>query len=244
VLVAAGRTANTEGLGLAEVGIDVDDRGRIAVDRYDRTSAPGISAAGDAVGAGLASTATQQGRAAACHACGLVFGVATDQLASSAVYGMPEVAGVGMTEEQAQAASLPYATGRCDLAITTRGVIAGRGGLLKLVFRADDRTLLGVHCIGDLAAEMLGMGHVALHSGWSVERFLALGINTPTYSQAYHDAAVDGLVRLARSTAPRPPGAGEPERANARHTDVPDPDPRPPRPGMVGLVRTPDRHPA
>src|SRR5690348_13526434 len=109
---------------------------------------------------------------------------------------MPEVAGVGMTEEQARAADVPFATGRCDFATTARGVIAGRGGLLKLVFRADDRRLLGVHCIGYLAAEVLGTGHVALHGGWSVERFLALGLNTPTYGHAYHDAALDGLARL------------------------------------------------
>ena len=190
-----------------------------------------MCAAGDAVGAGLASTAAQQGRAAACHACGLVVGVATDQLAASAVYGMPEVAGVGMTEAQARAADLPHAVGRCDLAATARGVIAGHGGLLKLVFRADDRRLLGVHCVGDLAAEVLGMGHVALHSGWSVERFLALGLNTPTYAEAYHDAAVDGLVRLARMTAPRPAAAGEPER-----DDLPDRDQRSPRAGVVGVA--------
>ena len=231
VLVAAGRAANTDGLDLAAAGVDVDGRGLIVVDRYYRTSAPGVCAAGDAVGAGLASTAAQQGRAAACHACGLVVGVATDQLAASAVYGMPEVAGVGMTEAQARAADLPHAVGRCDLVATARGVIAGHGGLLKLVFRADDRRLLGVHCVGDLAAEVLGMGHVALHSGWSVERFLALGLNTPTYAEAYHDAAVDGLVRLARMTAPRPAAAGEPER-----DDLPDRDQRSPRAGVVGVA--------
>ncbi len=75
--------------------------------------------------------------------------------------------------------------------------IAGRGGRLKLIFRADDRKLLGVHCIGDLASEVVGLGHVALHVGGAVELFLTLGLNTPTYSHAYHDAAVDGLTRLA-----------------------------------------------
>ena len=90
------------GLGLDEVGVQLDGRGRIVVDRYFRTSAPGIYAAGDVVGPALASTAMQQGRAAACHACGLLFGVAVDQTASSAVYGLPEVAGVGLTEEQAR----------------------------------------------------------------------------------------------------------------------------------------------
>ena len=126
-----------------------------------------------------------------------MFGVAVDQAASSAVYGLPEVAGVGLTEEQAQAAGLPHVVGRCDLATTPRGAIAGHGGLLKLIFRADDRKLLGVHCCGDIASEVVGLGHIVLHVGGSVELFLTLALNTPTYSYAYHDATVDGLTRLA-----------------------------------------------
>ena len=196
VLVVAGRTPNTEGLGLEDASVRLDAHGRIVVDRYYRTTAQGIYAAGDVVKPALASTAMQQGRAAAAHACGLVFGVAVDQAASSAVYGLPEVAGVGATEEQVQAAGIPYVVGRCDLATTPRGAIAGHGGLLKLIFRADDRKLLGVHCFGDIASEVVGLGHVVLHVGGSVEVFLTLALNTPTYSYAYHDATVDGLTRL------------------------------------------------
>jgi NAD(P) transhydrogenase len=198
VLFAAGRTPNTEGLGLDEAGVRLDARGRIIVDHYYRTSAPGIYAAGDAVTPALASNAMQQGRAAAAHACGLVFGVEVDQAASSAVYGLPEVAGVGMTEEQVREAGIPYVVGRCDLAATPRGAIAGHGGLLKLIFRPDNRKLLGVHCFGDIASELVGLGHVVLHVGASVELFLTLGLNTPTYSYAYHDATADGLIRLTQ----------------------------------------------
>ncbi|CAM5726008.1 FAD-dependent oxidoreductase [Streptomyces hirsutus] len=198
VLFAAGRAPNTEGLGLEPAGVHLDARGRIIVDRYYRTTAPGIYAAGDVVEPGLASNAMQQGRAAAAHACGLVFGVEIDQTASSAVYGLPEVAGVGATEEQIQAAGIPYAVGRCDLAVTPRGAIAGHGGLLKLIFRADDRKLLGVHCFGDIASEVVGLGHVVLQLGGRVELFLTLALNTPTYSYAYHDATVDGLTRLTK----------------------------------------------
>jgi NAD(P) transhydrogenase len=197
VLFAAGRTPNTEGLGLAEAGVQVDAHGRIVVDRYYRTTAEAVYAAGDVVGPALASTAMQQGRAAACHACGLVVGVAVYQLPSTAVYGLPEVAGVGLTEEQAQAAGIPYVVGRCDLATIPRGAIAGHGGQLKLLLRADDRKLVGVHCLGDVASEVVGLGHVVLHIGGSVEVFLTLALNTPTYSYAYHDAAIDGLSRLA-----------------------------------------------
>ena len=197
VLFAAGRTPNTAGIGLAEAGVQLDARGRIVVDGYYRTTAAGIYAAGDVVGPTLASTAMQQGRAAACHACGLVFGVEVDQAQSSAVYSLPEVAGVGATEEQVRAAGIPYVVGRCDLATTARGAIAGHGGRLKLIFRADNRKLLGVHCIGDIASEVVALGHIALHVGSTVELFLTLALNTPTYSAAYHDAVIDGLARLA-----------------------------------------------
>jgi NAD(P) transhydrogenase len=199
VLFAAGRTPNTEGLGLEQACVRLDARGRIVVDRYYRTTAPGIYAAGDVVKPGLASNAMQQGRAAAAHACGLVFGVEIDQTTSSAVYGLPEAASVGATEEQIQATGIPYAVGRCDLASTPRGAIAGHGGLLKLIFRADDRKLLGVHCFGDIASEVVALGHAVLQLGGRVELFLTLALNTPTYSYAYHDATVDGLTRLTET---------------------------------------------
>jgi len=198
VLFAAGRTPNTEGLGLEQAGVRLDTYGRIVVDRYHRTTAPGIYAAGDVVKPGLASNAMQQGRAAAAHACGLVFGVEIDQTASSAVYGLPEVASVGATEEHIKATGIPYAVGRCDLATTPRGAIAGHGGLLKLIFRADNRKLLGVHCFGDIASEVVGLGHVVIQLGGRVELFLTLALNTPTYNYAYHDATVDGLTRLTK----------------------------------------------
>jgi NAD(P) transhydrogenase len=198
VLFAAGRTPNTEALGLEQAGVRVDARGRIVVDRYYRTTAQGIYAAGDVVQPGLASNAMQQGRAAAAHACGVVFGVEIDQTVSSAVYGLPEVASVGATEEHIRATGIPYAVGRCDLATTPRGAIAGHGGLLKLIFHADNRKLLGVHCFGDIASEVVGLGHVVLQLGGRVELFLTLALNTPTYNYAYHDATVDGLTRLTK----------------------------------------------
>ena len=126
----------------------------------------------------------QQGRVAAAHACGLILGLVADQTPSSAVYGVPEIAGVGATEQQVRADGVPYVVGRCDLATTPRGAIAGRGGLLKLICRADDRKLLGVHCLGDIASEVVGLGHVVIHMGGSVEVFLALALNTPTYTSS------------------------------------------------------------
>lgn len=197
VLFAAGRTPNTEGLGLDAAGIAVDPRGRIVVDRYYQTACEGVYAVGDAVGPTLASIATQQGRAAVCHALGLAFGVPVDRAPSAAVYGMPELAGVGATEEQVRDSGIPYVVGRCDLSQTARGAIAGRGGRLKLIVRTDDRKLLGVHCIGDIASELVGMGHAALHMNGAVDLFLTLALNTPTYGSAYRDAAIDAMGQLA-----------------------------------------------
>jgi NAD(P) transhydrogenase len=197
VLVAAGRTANTNGLGLEAAGIALDPRGRIVVDRYYQTSCAGIYAVGDAVAPTLASVAAQQGRCAVCHALGLAFGVPIDRAASAAVYGMPEIAGVGATEDHIKAGGAPYVVGRCDLSQTARGSIARRGGRLKLVVSADDRKLLGVHCIGDIASELVGMGHAVLHMGGAVDVFLTLALNTPTYCAAYRDAAIDAMGQLA-----------------------------------------------
>lgn len=99
--------------------------------------------------------------------------------------------------EQIAARGIAYVVGRCNLALTARGAIAGHGGRLKLIFRADNRKLLGVHSIGDIASELVGLGHLALHVGSTVEIFLTLALNTPTYNAAYHDAAADGLACLA-----------------------------------------------
>ena len=212
VLVAAGRAPVTDGLGLDDVGVRRGERGGIAVDAFFRTSVAGIYAVGDVVASTLASTAAQQGRAAACHALGLVFGVAVDRAACTAVYGMPEIAGVGATERELTERGVPHLVGRCDLATTPRGAIAGKGGLLKVVFRPDDRKLLGVHCVGEVAAEVVGLGQIALQLNAAVDVFLATALATPTYSAAYHAAAVDGITRLARLQALSDPFTTAPPR--------------------------------
>jgi NAD(P) transhydrogenase len=126
VLFAAGRSANTRNLGLEAAGIDVDSRGRIVVDGNFRTSVEGIYAAGDVLGPTLASIAMEQGRAAICHAFGIPFEGTVDPSPVSAVYGMPEVSGAGLTEEQCRDKGLDYEVGRADLGLTPRGAIAGR----------------------------------------------------------------------------------------------------------------------
>jgi NAD(P) transhydrogenase len=199
VLFAAGRIANTEGIGLEAVGISRDSRGRILVDRDFQTPVAGIYAAGDVVEPTLASIAMEQGRAAVCHAFGIPFEGTVDPVPVSAVYGMPEVSGAGLTEEQCREQGLDYEVGRADLGCTPRGAIAGRGGLLKLIFHRKNRTLVGVHCIGDIASEIVGIGQMVIRCGGTLNTIANMSMNTPTYAYAYKYAAFDGLRRIAAS---------------------------------------------
>jgi NAD(P) transhydrogenase len=197
VLFAAGRVANTEGLDLEAAGVRLDSRGRIVVDERFRTSAPGVYAAGDVLGPTLASIAMEQGRVAVCDAFGIPFEGTVDPTPVSAVYGMPEVSGAGLTEEQCREQGLDYEVGRSDFDLIPRGAISGRGGLLKLIFLKDSRKLTGVHCIGDIASELAGIGQMAIRCGATVHTIANMSMNTPTYSYAYKYAAFDGLRRLA-----------------------------------------------
>jgi len=197
LLFAAGRVANTQGLGLETLGVELDPRARIIVDENFRTSVPGIYAAGDVVRPTLASIAMEQGRVAVCHAFGIPFEGTVDPCPVSAIYGMPEVSGAGLTEEQCRERSLDYEVGRADLGLTPRGAIAGRGGLLKLIFLKADRKLVGVHCIGDIASEIVGIGQMVIRCGGTMNTIANMSLNTPTYSYAYKYAAFDGLRRLA-----------------------------------------------
>ena len=151
VLFAAGRRVNTDGLGLEAAGVELDDHGLIKVDHDYKTTADGIYAAGDVLGPSLASVAMEQGRIAACKIFGIELKGFVDPMRPSAVYSMPEVAGVGLTEEECQAQGVDYLVGRSDLSLLARGSIAGHGGILKLIFSRKDLRVLGVHCFGDIA---------------------------------------------------------------------------------------------
>lgn len=198
VFFATGRRPNTEDLGLAEAGVKIDERGYIGVDRNFQTSVPGIYAAGDVLGPGLSSVAMEQGRVAACRAFDIDFLEMVDPIPISAVYGMPEMAGVGLTEEECREQGLDYAVGRATFASIPRGAISGHDGLLKLIFRRDDRRLLGIHCLGEIASEIIGAGQMVLHYGGPIDIFSAITLPTPTYSYAYKNATFDGLRRLLK----------------------------------------------
>jgi NAD(P) transhydrogenase len=199
VLFASGRVGNSEGLGLEEAGVEVDDRNRIIVDDTFRTTAESIYAAGDVVGPpALASVSMEQGRVAACYALGIPFKETVDPMPPFGVYSLPEAAMVGLTEEGAAAQGIDYEVGRGWFAGNARATIAGAAdGLVKLVFVREDRTLLGVHVLGDHAAELVHQGQAVLNYGGTIDYFIHTTFNVPTESEAFKYAAYDGLQRRA-----------------------------------------------
>lgn len=196
LLFAAGRSVSTGGLGLETAGVDVDARGRIIVDSQRRTSCPWVFAAGDVTRPDLASVAIEQGRQALCGALSLDFSVHVDETPVAAIYGLPEVARAGKSEEDCVADGTPYVCGRCEFGSLPRGVIAGQQGLLKLIFHAGTGALLGVHAICEIASEIVGTGQAMMHSGATVENVVRMVYNTPTYTYGYKLAAADTLARL------------------------------------------------
>ena len=215
VLVASGRAGDNEGLGLEEAGVALDPRGRIVVDEHFRTSAYGVYAAGDVIGPpALASVSMEQGRVAACYACGIPFKETVDPLAPFGVYSVPEAAMAGLTEQAAQEKEIDYEIGVALLAANSRARIAGaQEGFVKLLFAREDRSLLGVHLLGENAAELVHIGQAVMHLGATIDYFIHTTFNVPTYSEAYKYAAYDGLQRLAARGGSSP---GEKEKSQLR----------------------------
>ena len=195
VIFATGRLGNTEDLGLESAGVRTDERGRIVVDERYRTTADGIYAAGDVIGPpALASVSMEQARVAACWAFDLPLKRAADLLPPFGVYSVPEAAMVGMSEESAVAQGIDCAVGRAQFSANTRAAIAGATeGMVKLVFRRDDLTLLGVHVLGESATELVHQGQAVMHFGGTIDYFINSTFNVPSLSEAYKYAAYDGL---------------------------------------------------
>jgi NAD(P) transhydrogenase len=196
-LYSVGRRGATDQLGLAAAGLAADDRGRLQVNEQYQTAVPHIYAVGDVIGfPSLASTSMEQGRLAACHA----FGVPTRSLPELFPYGIytvPGISMVGRTEEQLTDAGVPYEVGRAQYKEIARGQILGdRTGLLKLIFHAETRQLLGTHIIGTEAAELVHIGQAVLALGGKVDYFVDTVFNYPTLAECYKTAAFDGINRL------------------------------------------------
>jgi NAD(P) transhydrogenase len=145
----------------------------------------------------------EQARVAMCRAFAIPFKESLDHVVPTGIYTLPEAAMVGLTEDQARAASADVETGRAFFDANARALIAGSTeGLVKLVFRASDRQLLGAHILGEEATELIHIAQAVLHSGGTIDEFIDTTFNFPTRADAYKYAAYDGLQHL-RTHAPQ-----------------------------------------
>lgn len=207
VLFSIGRVGATDSLGLARIGLEADERGRLKVDAEFRTSLPHVYAAGDVIGyPALAATSSEQGRLAACH----MFGLPAEPMTANfpiGVYAIPEISMVGATEEELTLKKVPYETGIARFREIARGQILGDdSGLFKMIFHRDDGRLLGVHCIGTGATELIHIGQAVLGLGGGLDYFLKTVFNYPTLAECYKVAAFNAANKLqfARAAAAPP----------------------------------------
>jgi NAD(P) transhydrogenase len=197
LLYAVGRQGNVESLNLAAAGLAADERGRIAVDENYRTKVPSIFAAGDVIGfPSLASVSMEQGRVAAANAFGIKL---TTHRASYpyGIYTIPEISFAGKTEEQLTKEDVPYEVGLAYYRETARGQIRGdTTGRLKLIFHRETREVLGVHIIGEGAAELVHIGQAVMSLKGTIDYFVDTVFNYPTLTECYKQAAFNGVNKL------------------------------------------------
>jgi NAD(P) transhydrogenase len=200
VLVALGRVAHVDGLHLHSAGIALTSRGHIQVDEHLQTTAKGIYAAGDVIGPpALASVSMEQGRRAACHALGLLVPHDPVSRLPSGVYTIPEIATVGLDENEAKRHFGGCVVGRARFEEIARGQINGsQRGLLKLVADPGGRRVVGVQLAGDGATELVHIGQLGLAAELDVDAYVDNVFNFPTMAEAYRIAAFDIVKRRAR----------------------------------------------
>ncbi len=191
VLVATGRKPYTEGLGLENAGVVVDDRGRVTIDPHWHTSVPGIYAIGDVVaGPMLAHKAEDEGVAVAETIAGQAGHVNYDVI-PSVVYTSPEVASVGKTEEELKAAGVHYKTGKFPFSANGRArAMLASDGFVKFLADAMSDKVLGVHIVGHGAGEMIHEAAVLMEFGGSSEDLGRTCHAHPTMSEAVREAAL------------------------------------------------------
>ncbi len=197
-LIAAGRESNVGGLNLEEVGVKTGRRGLILVDEKYQTSVPSIFAAGDVIGfPALASTSMEQARVAVGHAFNLNYNEKVSPILPLAVYAIPELSLVGLTEDECIAKKLDYVVGRTFYDKNARGQIIGdTSGMVKLIFRRADRKLIGAHLIGEQASELVHVAALAMMNDGGISTFIDAVYNYPTLSECFKYAAYDGLRNM------------------------------------------------
>ena len=197
ILWCNGRTGNTDTLALDAAGLAANSRGQLAVDEHYRTAVPHIYAAGDVIGPpALASAAYDQGRCAAAHIVG-ARDVPRVEEVPTGIYTIPEISSLGKTEQQLTAEKVPFEVGHAFFRHLARAQISGETvGMLKILFHRDTRAILGIHCFGDRASEIVHIGQAVMQSGQTLDYFANTTFNYPTMAEAYRVAALNGLNRL------------------------------------------------
>lgn len=197
-----GRTGNIGKLGLDKIGLEADHRGQIRVNEDYQTAMSHIYAAGDVIGwPSLAGAAYDQGRFAASHMCDMKDQYQVVDVATG-IYTIPEISYVGKTEAELTAQQIPYEIGRAYFKNIARAQISGEEvGMLKILFHQETLEILGVHCFGAEAAEIVHIGQAIMNQTGeanTVKYFLRTTFNYPTMAEAYRIAAINGLNRIGR----------------------------------------------
>jgi len=191
LVVAVGRRPFTEGLLAEGTGVKVDGRGFVEVDEHCRTGVPNVWAVGDVVrGPMLAHKGKEEGIMVADLIAGR-YGEVNYRAIPSVIYTAPEIAWVGLTEEQVKASGRPYKVGSFPFAANGRArALEAAQGMAKMVSAADDDEILGVHIIGPFAGELIAEAVLALEYSASSEDLQRTMHAHPTLSEALHEAAL------------------------------------------------------
>jgi NAD(P) transhydrogenase len=200
LLFAVGRQGNVTELNLAAAGIEADSRGRIPVDKDFQTKQPHIYAVGDVIGfPSLASVSMEQGRIAVARMFNDDSVHTNPSVYPYGIYTIPEISFIGKTEEQLTDEDVPYEVGVAYYREIARGQIRGdTTGRLKLIFHRQNRSILGVHIIGEGASELVHIGQAVMTLGGTVDYFIDTVFNYPTLAECYKAAAFNGINRLSR----------------------------------------------
>jgi NAD(P) transhydrogenase len=198
ILWCNGRTGNTAHLGLEAIGLKANGRGQLAVSESYQTECGNVYAVGDVIGPpALASAAYDQGRCAAAHITGSK-DVPRVTDVPTGIYTIPEISCLGKTEKELTDACVPYEVGQAFFRHLARAQISGDVvGMLKILFHRDTLEILGIHCFGNNAAEIVHIGQAVMRQpGNSLHYFVNTTFNYPTMAEAYRVAALNGLNRL------------------------------------------------
>jgi len=205
MLVAVGRQANIEDLNLGATGLNVTEKGALAVNEHCQTAIPHIYGIGDLIGPpGLASSAMEQGPRAVCHALGLPEGHSANTIPVG-IYTILEMSGIGLDEMAGRKRYREVIIGRARFNEIARGQISDiRNGLLKMVADPTGEYLLGIQIVGEGATELIHLGQMALQHAATVDSFVE---NISTSRRWLKPVVSQRLISWVndKSVSPRPP---------------------------------------